>query len=94
MYIISYDISNDKIRGKIAKELLNYGRRVQYSVFECYISEKQYKYLYEKLVILMQNVKEGNIRIYNLCAKCERKMESIGIDNGKLMLEEEDIFII
>lgn len=44
MYVISYDISNDKIRTKIAKELENYGRRVQFSVFECRISLSQFKF--------------------------------------------------
>ena len=35
MYIVSYDITSNKLRRKIAKELENYGVRVQYSVFEC-----------------------------------------------------------
>lgn len=34
LYTISYDIPDDKRRLKIAKILLDYGPRVQYSVFE------------------------------------------------------------
>ena len=34
MYLISYDITKDKVRRKVDKELENYGRRVQFSVFE------------------------------------------------------------
>ena len=34
MYIITYDISDDKLRTKFAKFLKKYGRRIQYSVFE------------------------------------------------------------
>lgn len=34
MIIISYDISNTKLRNKFCKFIKKYGRRVQYSVFE------------------------------------------------------------
>ena len=34
MLIVSYDFSNDKMRAKFAKFLSQYGRRIQYSVFE------------------------------------------------------------
>ena len=47
MYVISYDIVSDKLRNKVAKILLDYGKRVQYSVFECYISQKQFEELYK-----------------------------------------------
>ena len=33
MYVITYDISADKLRNKVAKLLEGYGRRVQYSCF-------------------------------------------------------------
>lgn len=94
MYVVSYDISNDKVRTKIAKELENFGRRVQYSVFECRISEKQFEQLYGKLTVLMQEEKEGNVRIYKLCGKCERDVITIGIKNVALSQMEEELFII
>ncbi len=34
MILISYDISDDKLRTKFAKYLEKYGHRIQYSVFE------------------------------------------------------------
>jgi len=34
MIVVSYDISNDKLRTKFAKYLSRYGHRLQYSVFE------------------------------------------------------------
>jgi CRISPR-associated protein Cas2 len=40
-WIVSYDIPNDKRRSKVAKILEGYGRRAQYSVFECEISPEQ-----------------------------------------------------
>lgn len=34
MILISYDISNNKLRTKFSKFIMKFGRRVQYSVFE------------------------------------------------------------
>jgi CRISPR-associated protein Cas2 len=39
--ILSYDISNDKLRRKIEKTLKNFGMRVQYSVFYCDTDSEQ-----------------------------------------------------
>lgn len=34
MYLLTYDISDDKLRTRFSKFLSRYGRRVQHSVFE------------------------------------------------------------
>lgn len=94
MYLISYDITDNRIRGKIAKELSGYGQRVQYSVFECRITEQQYKELYQKLVILMQEEEEGNIRIYDICGKCEQKLSTVGIESREMNLDKGELIII
>lgn len=55
MIIVSYDISDDKTRARFAKFLLEYGDRIQYSVYEIHNSERilnlvleQVKHLFEK----------------------------------------------
>ena len=40
MYLVCYDISSNKYRKKVADILLNYGKRIQYSVFECRLDKK------------------------------------------------------
>lgn len=40
MIIVSYDISNDKVRNKFSKFLMEYGDRLQYSVYEIKNSER------------------------------------------------------
>lgn len=92
MYVVSYDIEKDKIRNKIAKKLEDYGKRVQYSVFECRINESQFSKLYESLSELMTKEKNGNIRFYNLCKNCETKIITIGIE--KESMKEEDSLVI
>jgi len=40
MILISYDISDDKLRTRFAKYISRFGHRIQYSVFEIDNSEK------------------------------------------------------
>ncbi len=94
MYLISYDITDNRIRGENAKALSGYGQRVQYSVFECRITEQQYGELRQKLVKLMQEEEEGNIRLYNICGKCEQKLSIIGIEKKEIAQEREELIII
>lgn len=95
MYLISYDLSNDRLRQKVAKELENFGRRVQYSVFECHITHKQLHDLYGRLASIMVEEKNGNVRIYTICANCEMRLQTIGIEETSVLTqEEEDLFII
>ena len=41
LYLIAYDISNDKRRTKIHKTLCGFGQCTQYSSFECFLNEKE-----------------------------------------------------
>ncbi len=92
MYVVSYDISSDKLRGKIFKLLKNYGKHIQFSVFECELSGKQYSTLYRELMGLMQGQPEGNIRIYDLCGMCSKNIRVIGV--AEKQKEEEDEIIV
>ena len=93
MYVISYDITSDRLRNKIAKVLLGYGRRVQYSVFECHISQKCFEELYKKLAPLMIDYDEGSIRFYHLCGKCECEVQELGLPKDDASDLEETIII-
>ena len=88
-YIVSYDIPDDKRRTKVAKTLLDFGSRVQYSVFECIMDDK----LMEKMFMKLNEVAtdEDSIRIYALCAKCEANVKIIG--RGKIT-KDEDVYIL
>lgn len=78
MYIvISYDIPEDKRRTKIHKALKSYGQWMQYSVFECELTDTQYAKLRSRLVKLIKPA-EDRIYFYYLCACCRGKIERIG----------------
>ncbi len=94
MYIVSYDITSNKLRRKIAKELENYGIRVQYSVFECTLDKERYDELYSKLLRLMTDAEEGSIRFYNLCEKCIKKTSVIGVEKKNEKYDRGDVIVL
>lgn len=94
MYIISYDITSNKLRHKIAKELENYSVRVQYSVFECNLDKDRYNEVYAKLVRLMDGVEEGSIRCYEICQTCEKKTRVIGVEKQKPEYTRDDVIVL
>lgn len=49
MIIVSYDISDNKLRGRFAKFLMQYGDRLQYSVYEIKNSERILNIITEKI---------------------------------------------
>jgi len=74
--VISYDISDDGLRKKVANILLDYGVRVQYSVFECLVDAKTL----DKIIVMLSPFTEGNdsIRFYQVCEACLKKMVLLG----------------
>ena len=58
LILITYDVNTEDAAGRrrlrqIAKQCVNYGQRVQNSVFECVLDPAQYKTLQAKLCKLM-----------------------------------------
>jgi len=77
LIVVTYDIPNDRRRTKIAKTLLDYGDRVQYSVFECDLTGKQITQLQKELKALIDKEKDS-IRMYKLCAECAANIKTMG----------------
>lgn len=80
--LITYDISSDDSEGaarlrRIAKHCLDYGVRVQYSVFECDIAPDQWVVLKQKL-LQTYNPKVDSLRFYHLGSKWRNKVEHHG----------------
>ncbi|WGK68198.1 CRISPR-associated endonuclease Cas2 [Candidatus Haliotispira prima] len=68
MLLISYDISDNKLRSRFAKLLERYGERVQYSVFEVRNSERLLNLLKTEIEGRYSKFFTGadNIRIYQV----------------------------
>jgi CRISPR-associated protein Cas2 len=78
LYIIVYDIPCDKRRQKIADLLEGYGRRVQYSVFECVLPQAKYQELQQRLKPRV-NLEEDNVRFYPLSQHTLDRVETWGV---------------
>jgi CRISPR-associated protein Cas2 len=76
-YVVAYDIPDDKRRRKIHKLLLGYGEWTQYSVFECFLTRKDFVLLQAKLAQHLVAATDS-MRFYPLCATCVRKVETAG----------------
>ncbi len=90
LYIVSYDVTDTRRRTKLAKTLEDFGDRVQYSVFECILDGN----LLNKMVARIKRIvleKDDSVRVYTLCANCERVIKIIG--QGKVT-KSEDVYIV
>ena len=83
LVLITYDVSTQDSAGrtrlrKVAKECVNYGQRVQNSVFECVLDASQLLLLKDRLISLI-NESEDSLRFYYLGNKYHSKVEHFGI---------------
>ena len=95
MVLITYDVSTEDAAGRkrlrqIAKECVNYGQRVQNSVFECILDAAQCRQLQHKLVKVMDQDRDS-LRFYYLGNKYQTKVEHFGVGIG---YEPEGVLII
>lgn len=88
-YLVGYDITDSKLRLKVAKELKGYGVRVQKSVFECKTSVIKFNKLIEKMNKMIQS--PDSVRIYKLSKTTPIKI--IGWQNP-IFDDEDDYFFI
>lgn len=68
MLIVSYDISDDKVRTKFSKYLKKYGRRLQFSVYEIRNSERILSNVMEEIKIHFEKLftKADSIFIFDM----------------------------
>jgi CRISPR-associated protein Cas2 len=77
LYVVAYDIPDDRRRTKVHKALSGYGQWTQYSLFECFLTEKQYIQLRQRLERILAPSKDS-VRFYPLCKTCRERAETVG----------------
>jgi len=75
--VVSYDIPDDKRRTKVMKIIAGYGRRAQYSVFECELRPTDLRQLQERLRAVIDDTHD-DLRFYPLCHECLAKATVMG----------------
>lgn len=86
MVLITYDVNTKTPAGtkrlrKVAKQCVNYGQRVQNSVFECSLTPAQLVTLKSRLLDII-DVENDSIRFYNLGKNWQNRVETIGKDDS------------
>ena len=90
MIVVSYDISDDKLRTKFSKYLSKFGNRLQYSVFEIDNSKR----IVDNIVTDIKNrfekcfTQQDSVIIFKLSSSCEV------LRFGYAKNDEKDFFII
>ena len=88
--ILVYDIPDDKRRTRLRKTLLRFGTPVQYSVFECDLSQRQLERM-AKAVHAIIKKHEDNVRYYQLCRSCAKGTEVFG---GTPLTERREVYVV
>ncbi len=89
LWMIAYDITDNRRRQNIAKLLENYGKRVQYSVFECHLKDSMFDEMMNKLVVFMED--SDSLRCYPFCKWCGEEVFWQG--NGQ-PVEDERFYML
>jgi CRISPR-associated protein Cas2 len=71
--VVAYDIADDRRRSHVVKILEKVGVRVNYSVFECMVTDSQLNELQVKIGREM-NEKEDQVVYYTICLNCYTKI--------------------
>ncbi|MGI5972101.1 MAG: CRISPR-associated endonuclease Cas2 [Oscillospiraceae bacterium] len=82
LVLITYDVNTGDAAGRkrlrqVAKQCVNYGQRVQNSVFECLLDAAQYRLVQSKL-LKIADLKQDSLRFYNLGNNYQNKIEHFG----------------
>ena len=78
VYVVTYDVSDDKVRACIAATLEGVGERVQESVFECLLDVTSFAALRSELAKLLASDATASVRLYPICAQCRTAATGLG----------------
>lgn len=86
LVVITYDVCTTDAAGakrlrQVARQCVNYGQRVQNSVFECILDAAQLQELKRKLEKIIDPEKDS-LRFYNMGSNYEHKVTHIGAKAG------------
>lgn len=80
--LVTYDVNTEDAAGRrrlrrVARACLDYGQRVQFSVFECDLDPAQWAMLRARLIGEIDPAKDS-LRFYRLGANAKNKVEHVG----------------
>jgi CRISPR-associated protein Cas2 len=76
--LIAYDISDQKRLSRVARVCEDFGVRVQYSIFECRLEEREFTEFWLRLLGEI-NEDEDRLVAYKIDARCARETMTAGV---------------
>ena len=90
MYVVCYDIVSDRLRAQAAKRMLDYGTRIQDSVYECILDKSGYDRLIHQIEQFPLE-EEDKIRLYRICGDC---LERVRIYGKGQLTEDPEFYLV
>jgi CRISPR-associated protein Cas2 len=96
MVLVTYDVETLTAKGRrrlrrVAKQCVNFGQRVQNSVFECVVDPARFTELRHRLESIIDTEKDS-LRFYYMGNNWEKKVDHIGLKDS--FNPEEDTLIV
>ncbi len=89
--ITAYDIADPKRLNKVAKVILDYGIRVQKSIFEIDVSNNLFLEMRSRIENIIEPAVDG-VKYFPLCEKCAGTVEIIG--QGVFIDPDEEFYVL
>ena len=89
-YVICYDIADDARRHRVATTLLDFGSRIEESVFVANLDEDLARRMMERLRRLVET-DQDRVHVFQLCAECAHKTQALGTAE---LVEDREFYII
>lgn len=77
LWMVAYDVSDNRRRLRLDRELQAFGERIQYSVFECHFTLAEARQILASLAAEL-DPQTDSLRAYPLCAWCEPAVKWVG----------------
>ncbi len=89
LWMIAYDITDDRGRRRVHNILKDHGERVQYSVFECWLNAPTLSELRRRIREELETA--DSVRWYPLCAWCKEGVHWQGVGKPP---EDPDYYLL
>ena len=77
LYVVCYDVSCDAARDALSRRLLDFGVRIQESVFEMALDDVGFRQMLAQ-VSRIPLAPDDRVRAYKICADCVRGIQIYG----------------
>ena len=89
-FVICYDIADDARRNRLATGLLDFGRRIQESVFMADLDDELSQRMEARIERLIDPLQDC-VHIFEICADCEKRIKVMGRAD---LPKDEDFYIV